>query len=113
MTDEMKTLADRVDRIEDRADKIEAKFMAALDSINEKLNAMAISMAGRVQCPQPGLCIHLQAAIVRQDARIDAIEKNITSLQKWQAWIMGGLGILLTILTLFGPALRHALGFSQ
>lgn len=104
--DEMQILTTRVDRLEN-------KIAEDIERIFAKLEALAISAAARRDCPQPGLCIYLQTEIKKQDDRISAQDakmeihnQRLTNIERWQAWIMGGLGLLLIVLTLFGPAIR-------
>lgn len=107
MTEEMKTLTDRVERIESRADGIETRFLSELRAIHEKLNQLAISAAARRDCPSPGLCVALQERLRDAEIWIKEDSKSISSLEKWQAWMMGAMVIIGALITLFGPLVRH------
>ena len=105
--------AERLDRIEKRTDELERNLYMELKEINNKLTAMAISQAGRRDCPQPGLCIQLQARLAEFETDKRDLSKDIIAIQKWQAGIIAGLVLLGTIITFFGPAIRHTLGIPQ
>lgn len=113
MTPEEEILGDRLDRTEARTDKLEQSFLAELKSIDAKLTAMAISLAGKRDCPQPGLCLLLQSRLNDFEKDSRSLSKEIISIQKWQASIMASLVLLGVLITFFGPAIRHVLGIEQ
>lgn len=55
MTEEMQTLTDRMERIESKHDHIEQRFLAVVETINDKINALTIQSASRRDCPSPAL----------------------------------------------------------
>ncbi len=101
MDPDMQQLTTRVDRIEDEIHK-------KIGKIFEKMEVLAIA-AAKQTCPQPGLCIYLQTEMRQHEKKMESYELRILKIETWQSWIMGGIGILLVILTLFGPGIRHLL----
>lgn len=106
-------LKDRIVRTDLRVDKLEVQFLNELKSIHEKLNSMAINMAGKRDCPQPGLCLMLQTRMSDFERDSRSLTRDIVTIQKWQAGIMASLVLLGVLITFFGPAIRHMLGIEQ
>jgi hypothetical protein len=104
--DEMQILTARVD-------KLETKIAEDLEKIFTKLEALALSAASRRDCPQPGLCVTLQARMNEFEADKRDLVKEVITLQKWQSWMMGAIVVLATIITFFGPSIRHMLNIPQ
>ncbi|MEI6177493.1 MAG: hypothetical protein WCS43_11425 [Verrucomicrobiota bacterium] len=104
---------DRLKAAEKRIEKLETDLWSELKDIKSAITAMAINFAQRRDCPQPGLCLQLQARM--QDLETDKrdIVKDVLSIQKWQAGIMASLVLIGIIITFFGPAIRHMLNIPQ
>ena len=113
MTPDMQQLAERVERIETRADNIEEKFMVEVRSIHEKLNSIAVQAASRRECPQPGLCLILQGRILQIETDSRELSRELVKLQRWQSGIVAALVLIGSMITLFGPIIRAKLGISQ
>ena len=123
-------LSARVNRHEDetRAEfqRLYAKLDGDLAVIRTKLEALTVTVS-KESCPEPGLCLILRTEILMERKRMDNHEKEVSrrldildkqfaadqarfvSLEKWQAWIMGGAALLMVIFGLFGPAIRAVL----
>jgi hypothetical protein len=106
-------MTDEMERLSDRVDKLETSWMAEIKAIHQKLEQLAISAAQRRDCPSPGMCLVLQERIREIESAQRDFAKSLLDLQKWQAWIMGGIAILAVLITIFGPMLRHALGIES
>lgn len=101
MDPDMQNLTSRVDRIEH-------DIHQKIGKIFEKMELLAIA-AAKQTCPQPGLCIYLQTEMRAHEKKMENYEARLLKIETWQSWIMGGLGLVLVLLTLFGPGIRHLL----
>ena len=68
----------RLARVEARTDGIEEK----LDDIQKSINSIALGLAAKRDCPEPGLCLGLEA-------EIQAIEAKIGVLHDWHQQAIG------------------------
>lgn len=91
----LRTMDDRMERMEDRMGRIE-----------QSIASLSVQIASRRECPEPGACVYLRHEINGVAARVNEHGLNIRKLEINQAWIFGGLALLGTILTLFGPSIR-------
>ncbi len=103
----------RLERLEIRTDKHIEGICSELKLINDKLTAIAISNAGRHECPQPGLCLNIAPRITELETRAHERDRDFAKLQNRVSWILGILFILSGLVTLFGPSIRHILNISS
>ncbi len=121
--------------IEYRLGELERQFLTANDKVEktlaaqgdrlERVHAKLIELEAKLQ--QPGFsssCQAHQAAVVAVTARIESIDNRLRTVDESRllriegrlgsvevrSWaIAGGFAVLASLLTIFGPALRHAL----
>lgn len=91
------TSEERVERLENRVDRIEDDFRGKLESIDAKLTALVVDFARRKECPAPGSCVTLQERIVRLENTHDNLTKTVADLIKWRAWLTGVNLVISTI----------------
>ena len=110
---------ERIDRLENRVDRLEERTAEELKSIGIKidglLNVINRHMLDQVKsaCPSPGACITLAAdlktTIIQHGETVKkmiSLEHRILAIEKWQGKILGGLAVLMVALALFGENLR-------
>ena len=74
------TEAERLARLESRADNADARMFSVDSTLKELLKRTAdiqLSLAGRRECPEPGACLELRPRIHALEGRLTAIEVGI------------------------------------
>lgn len=124
--DQLEKLDDRVTRLEERTNaevialhaKLDTKIAGICTKLDEMLTILNNSLVANAKnsCPSPGACIglgvELKAHIVAHNAtmlRVERLELRMMDMEKWQGRLLGGLSVVMVVLTLFGPALRKLL----
>jgi hypothetical protein len=111
---------ERIDRLESRVDKIEdhlskevEKFSMKIDALGAVINNHLIA-AAKNHCPAPGSCVTLSSdlrhVIMSHDATMKKVlylEGRILTIERWQGRMIGGIAVLMVVLTLFGENIRH------
>ena len=104
-----------VDRIEDDLSKEMERLSVKIDALGACINNHLIS-AAKSHCPAPGSCVSLSSdlrhVILSHDStmkKVIYLEGRILSIEKWQSRTMGGLAVLMILLTLFAPSIRQLL----
>lgn len=110
---------DRIDRLENRVDRLETSISADLRRIFEKLEILAIDTTKHA-CPAPGSCVglssKLQDAITAHNAtmlRVERLELKILEceratmgefhkLEKQKMWVMGAWSVISIISAIIG-----------
>lgn len=117
MTAEERTaqLEGRVDRLEDRYQTDVVAIHSKLDSLQTLISKSLVETA-KTACPAPGSCIvlgeSLKATIAAHNAtmlRVERLELRMMEIERWQGRLFGGCAVLMTLLTLFAPAIRKLL----
>ena len=105
-------LEERVTRLEEQTRNDIVLIHTKLDKLLAAINDAAISSA-KHSCPSPGACIGLGADLRNQvvllnanTLRVERLELRMMELEKWQGRLFGGATVIMTVLTLFAPALR-------
>lgn len=87
--------SDRIDRIENRVDRMESKHEESLEKIFDKLNALTLVVT-KQSCPSPGACVglsdKLQSFIIAHNAtmlRVERLELELIKLNQQKAWVLG------------------------
>jgi len=114
-TKQVELLEERVNRLEDRTNSEIVAIHSKLDSLSTLINQVLVATAKR-ECPSPGACITLGEKLQNQIAahnatmlRVERLELRMMDLEKWQGRLIGGVSVLMVVLTLFGPVLRRVL----
>ena len=98
----------RIDKLEERVNRIDDSIWTELKSINEKLTLLQVSEA-KNHCPVPGKCLTLDTALGSAVLRIERLELALIDIDRWRNRMMGGLALVVLIATLFGPSIRKLL----
>jgi hypothetical protein len=119
------TADERTDKLEQRVDRLEDAYKADVSAIHTKLDALVTAVnnhmvtAVKRECPSPGACIglseNLKGQITAHNAtmlRVERLELRMMDLEKWQGRMLGGIAVLMVVLTLFGESLRQLLRLS-
>lgn len=99
---------DEIDRLDERVTRLENHIAVKLTNIEGEVMKLSVALASRRECPEPGACVYLRHEINGIAERVNTHGLEIRKLEINQAWIFGGLALLGTILTLFGPSIRAA-----
>ena len=99
---------EEIDRLDARVTKIEGDIWEELKTIRETLVALQITSA-RSHCPSPGKCLQLDTALGSAVLRIERLELRMLEIDAWRYKILGGIAVLLCLITLFGPLIRKTL----
>jgi hypothetical protein len=112
---QIEQLDNRVTRLEDRTETEITAIHAKLDSLVTLLNSHMVSAVKR-ECPSPGACVGLSenlkthiSYLTATTARVERLELRMMDLEKWQGRMLGGVAVLMVLLTLFGENIRHIL----
>jgi hypothetical protein len=106
----------RVDRIEDHLGTEVATILAKIDALGAVINnhLIAAAKSSANLCPSPGSCLllakDLQHTIAAHDLtmrRVIELENRILIIEKWQGRVLGGIAVLMVVLTLFGENIRN------
>ena len=99
---------DEIDRLDERVTRLENHIATKLTTIEGEVMKLSVALASRKECPEPGACMYLRHEINSVAGRVNTQGLEIRKLEINQAWIFGGLSLLATCLTLFGPSIRAA-----
>lgn len=112
----------RLELLESRVDRVEAQYRSDIGEIHRKIDALSALVSksfvesAKNACPSPGLCLTLNETVKGQIAiqnstmlRVERLEIRILAMEKWQGRIIGGMAILVFLLTIFAPAIRKML----
>ncbi len=112
-TEQIDKLEDRVTRLEDRTETNIVAIHTKLDSLLTLINGLMVDTAKKPECPSPGACISLGVELKNQIVahnstmlRVERLELRILDMEKWQGRTIGAIAVLITLLTLFAPAIR-------
>lgn len=114
------TQDDRIEKLEDRVDRLETSIAADLRRIFEKLEVLSVENAKNA-CPKPGACInlgndleHLLKAHNATMLRVERLEIQLIALNQAKAWIMGAWAVVAIIAaaigSLGGIVIAHYIG---
>ncbi len=102
------TSEDRIEKLEDRVDRLETSIAADLRRIFEKLETLSIEGAKNA-CPKPGACLnlgndleHLLRAHNATMLRVERLEIQLIALNQQKAWIMGAWAVVAIIAAAIG-----------
>ena len=111
---------ERIERLENRVDKIESLLSHEVEKLSGKIDALGMVInnhliaAAKSHCPAPGSCVSLSSdlrhVIMSHDATMKKVlylEGRILAVEKWQGRMIGGIAVLMVLLTLFGENIRH------
>ncbi len=98
----------RIDKLEERVNRIDDSIWAELKSIREILTSLQVSQA-KHNCPAPGKCLMLDTALGSAVLRIERLELALIDIDRWRNRMMGGLALVVVVATLFGPVIRKML----
>ncbi len=119
---QIEQLDNRVTRLEERTDNEISVIHAKLDALVTAVNK-SIVRSVKSECPAPGSCLILEQKlhaiddahdrhIVEHTAtmlRVERLELRMMALETWQGRILGGITVLMVLLTLFGDNLKNLL----
>jgi hypothetical protein len=110
---QIEQLDNRVTRLEERTDSEISSIHAKLDALVTAVNKSIVTSV-KSQCPAPGSCLVLAEQIKTQmsyltatTSRVERLELRMLDGEKWQGKVIGGLCVLMTLLTLFAPMIRQ------
>lgn len=116
------TADERTDRLETRVDRLEDQYREDVSAINSKIDLLVAAVnssvvtSAKTACPSPGSCVtlsvELQNAIRAHNAtmlRVERMELRMMTMECWQWRLVGGIGVIMVLLTLFAPTIRQAL----
>jgi uncharacterized protein (UPF0335 family) len=99
---------ERIDKLEDRVDRLETSIANDLRRIFEKLEKLSIDGA-RTACPSPGACINLSndlthgmKLLTAVTLRVERLELQLIALNQQKAWIMGAWAVVAIIAAAIG-----------
>ena len=111
---------ERIARLENRVDKIEGHLGVEVEKLSNKIDALGAVInnhlinAAKNTCPSPGSCVGLSNDLRHTIASHDAtmrkvlyLEGRILLIEKWQGRMIGGIAVLMVLLTLFGDNIKH------
>lgn len=78
----------RIDKLEQRVDRIESDIWSRLDQIENNLTSLIVKNAEN-KCPAPGMCVALQDRVIRLENTYDTLTKTVADLIRWRAWLTG------------------------
>jgi hypothetical protein len=113
---------ERIERLENRVDKIEDNLGNEVEKLSLKIDALGavinnhLIASAKAHCPSPGACLvlanDLKSVVASNDhtmKKVIYLENRILEIEKWQGRMLGALSVLVILLTLFGPTIRKAL----
>ena len=112
---QIEQLDNRVTRLEERTDSEISAIHSKLDALVTAVNK-SIVRSVKSECPAPGSCLvlseQLKAQVSAHNAtmlRVERLELRMLEGEKWQGKVIGGVCVLMTLLTLFAPTIRQLL----
>jgi hypothetical protein len=111
---------ERIARLENRVDKIEGHLGVEVEKLSNKIDALGavinnhLIAAAKNTCPAPGSCValstdlrHVIASHDQTMRKVLYLEGRILLIEKWQGRMIGGIAVLMVLLTLFGDNIKH------
>jgi hypothetical protein len=102
------TQDERIDKIENRVDRLETSIAEELRRIFTKLESLALEHV-QTKCPAPGACVglgkELEHVIVAHNAtmlRVERLEIQLIALNQQKAWIMGAWAVVAIVAAAIG-----------
>lgn len=112
----------QLDKLDDRVTRLEERLHDEIGSLHIKIDSLsamiskALLDSSRHACPSPGSCVPLSISVrtletAHRDTvqRMDRIDARMMEMERWQGRMIGGLALLMTLLTLFAPSIRKLL----
>lgn len=64
-------------------------------------------------CPAPGTCLQLKESVAEIRDAVKTVTERVDKLEKREAWLVGVGCVIMLAISLFAPAIRHALGMEK
>jgi hypothetical protein len=99
-----------ISRLDARVTRLETSVFDKLESIDDRLNKLAVAIAGRRECPDPGACISLTGRVNEARDIMLNLSNRVSAIERWQyaaMAIMGACSIVgPTIVAIVGMAIK-------
>lgn len=97
-----------IQRIDARVTRLETSVFEKLDSIDNRLGGLAVAIASKRDCPDPGACLGLAKQLSDYKDLTLQHANRIARIERWQYGVMAIVGAM----SIVGPAIVGLAGLA-